>query len=275
MSAQLPGGGWGYHVDSPQAFPEPTCYSLLALADRDFARERALAWLGSLVDPQGRLFLPADDSPNWATAHLLILLTRLNILPDLREASIRWLLAWKSEYTESIEEVVLDATLVGWPWISDTFSWVQPTSYAALALKMAGLGAHARVQEAERLLLDRVCPGGGWNFGNPIVLDQPLDPSLVETAITLLALQNHPADKAEIADGLRVLEDGLPQIPSSLALSLGILCLLVYDRPVGRHVASLLSRQDEDGSWGRMNWWTALAVLALQAAEGDWHVFRL
>jgi len=199
----------------------------------------------------------------------------LNTKPDLREICIKWLLEWRSGYIEAYEAAVLDATLFGWPWISDTFSWVQPTAYAILALKLAGLEKHARIKEAERLLFDRVCPGGGWNFGIPIVLDQPLDPSLVETAIALIALQDFPETAEEIAGGLRVLEEGLPQTPSTLALSMGILSLLLYDRPVKEYVDLLLARRNDRGNWGGRNWWTALAVLALQAAEGGSHVFRL
>jgi hypothetical protein len=98
---------------------------------------------------------------------------------------------------------------------------------------------------------------------------------MVETAITLLSLQDLPEDTEAISSGLKVLEEGLPGLPSTLALSLGILCLTVYRRPVELYVDALLARQNKDGSWGGMNWWTALAILALQAVEGGEHVFRL
>ncbi len=274
--SELPEGGWGYLSDSTAAYPETTCYSLLALRDTPFPKEKSLAWITELVNEDGQLILPEDDSPNWGTSHLVITLERLKVLPEKKDASINWLLAWESQYTESkIEDIELDSTLIGWPWISNTFSWVQPTAYAVLALKLSGLHAHPRVQEAETLLFDRTCPGGGWNFGNPVMLGRPVAPSIVETAITLLALQDLPKGTDEISSGISVLEDGLPKLPSALALALGILCLTVYERPVTQHVERLLARQDKDGSWGGMNWWTALAILALQAAEGGEHVFRL
>lgn len=269
-------GGWGYHSDSAQAYPEPTCYSLLALKNLPFPQQKSLGWLSNLVNENGQLYLPKDDSPNWGTCHLIITLLRLNLLPEIRDASINWLLEWESQYTESkVEDIALDSTLVGWPWISDTFSWVQPTAFAVLALKLSGLKTHPRVLEAEKLLFDRTCTGGGWNFGNPIILDRPVDPSMVETAITLLALQDLPEDREEISKGLDVLESGLFNLPSALALSLGILCLTIYKYPVDPYVDTLLARQNEDGSWGGMNWWTAMAILALQAAEGGEHVFKL
>lgn len=276
VKSELHEGGWGYLSNSTEAYPEPTFYSLLALKDTPFPKAKSLKWATELVNDKGQLFLPGDDSPNWGTSHLVITLTRLKAQPEKKEASINWLLAWESQYTESkVEDIELDSTLIGWPWISNTFSWVQPTSYAVLALKMSGLQRHPRVLEAEKLLFDRKCPGGGWNFGNPVMLGRPVDPSIVETAITLLALQDLPEDTEEIASGLKVLENGLPRLPSALGLALGILCLTAYERPVGQLVETLLGHQNEDGSWGGMNWWTALAVLALQAAEGQEHVFKL
>lgn len=273
--AQIPGSGWGYRDDSPQAYPEPTCYSLLALADSSFTSPEPLDWLSGLVTTDGKLYLPNDDSPNWGTSLLIITLSRLNLLPIVREASINWLLEWKSQYVETGEVVTLDGSLIGWPWISDTFSWVQPTSYAIFALKLAGLREHGRVKEAEALLFDRMCQGGGWNFGNPIILNRPIDPSLSETSIALFALQDVPEAADAIDKGVTLLEQDLPKLPSALALSLGILCLQLFDRPVDRYVDLLLSRQESDGSWRQMSWWTALGVLALQVAEGGKNVFKL
>ena len=47
-----------------------------------------------------------------------------------------------------------------------------------------------RAREAETLLLYRSCIQGGWNFGSPIVLDQVIDPVVVDIAIAQFALQN-------------------------------------------------------------------------------------
>ena len=90
---------------------------------------------------------------------MIITLTLLNLLPFVKQASIGWLLEWKSLYIEFTKVVTLDGALIGWPWINDTFSWVQPTSYAIFALKLVGLREHARIKEAEALLFDRMCPG--------------------------------------------------------------------------------------------------------------------
>ena len=41
------------------------------------------------------------------------------------------------------------------------------------------------------MLLDRVCPGGGWNAGNAVVYGVPLRPHVDATAIALAALRAH------------------------------------------------------------------------------------
>jgi hypothetical protein len=275
LQSQLPEAGWGYYANTPQAYPEPTCYSLLALAGTSFSPTRVLNWLSGLVNTEGQLYLPNDDSPNWATAHLIITLIRLNQLPEELSASIKWLLAWKSKYVNTMEKIKLNGNLTGWPWISDTFSWVQPTSFAVLALKLAGRQKHERVKEAETLLFDRMCRQGGWNFGNPVVLDRQLEPSPADTAIALFALQDLPEAAEAIERGLTFLEQVTPRSPSALSLALTILCMQLFGRPTEQYAELLLARQEQDGSWGQMVWWTSLAVIALQAVAGGENVFQI
>jgi hypothetical protein len=72
---------------------------------------------------------------------------------------------------------------------------VEPTSWALLALKrMRGAlprrRTEDRIEEAHRLLADRMCRGGGWNYGNKAILGFDLDPYPDTTALALLALQD-------------------------------------------------------------------------------------
>jgi hypothetical protein len=73
-----------------------------------------------------------------------------------------------------------------------------PTSVALITLERAkrlGLIRGNEVQNRLRLgaemLLDRVCPGGGWNAGNAVVYGVPLCPHIDATAIALAALRFH------------------------------------------------------------------------------------
>ena len=41
------------------------------------------------------------------------------------------------------------------------------------------------------MLIDRACPGGGWNAGNAVVYGVPLRPHIDTTAVALAALRPH------------------------------------------------------------------------------------
>jgi hypothetical protein len=129
-----------------------------------------------------------------------------------------------------------DNSLQGWAWLDATFSWVEPTAWGTLALQKglrAGLvqeaPARARIEEAERLLIDRCCRDGGWNFGNANVMGQDLFPHMPTTAIALLALQGRRDDPV-VARSLSYLESHWSDEPSPLALGLSLICLRTYGR---------------------------------------------
>jgi hypothetical protein len=90
-----------------------------------------------------------------------------------------------------------DATLQGWSWTDGTFSWVEPTAWCTLATKKVapeGAAARARVGEAERLLRDRSCTGGGWNVGAAEIYGQQLPAHVPPTAVGVLAMQDRRDD---------------------------------------------------------------------------------
>lgn len=250
----------------------------MALAGRSEASaacEAAIRWLQSRMNNEGALTLIGDNQPHWSTSLMVIALTRLGGSGDLRDKAMNWLLAWKGERVEPKKEITLDGALQGWPWASGTFSWVEPTSYALLALKLAGHGRHPRVIEAERLLLDRVCQDGGWNYGNRVVYGAAFQGYLPNTALAALALQDSAAARPTVERGLAFLERGIQTHQSTLALSLAILCFQVFSKPIALLVTALKSRQQSDGSWRQQVHLTALAELALQAAAGGANIFAL
>ena len=249
--------------------------ALAGLREAGPARDAAIRWLQSRMNSDGALTLIGDNQPHWSTSLFVIALTRLGVRSDLRDKAVNWLLAWKGNRTEPKEEITLNGTLQGWPWASGTFSWVEPTSYAMLALKLAGQGRHKRIAEAEWLLLDRVCEDGGWNYGNRVVYGAAFQGFPSTTALAALALQDAAIARPAIERGLAFLERRMQSRQSALTLALAILCFQAFSKPTAALVTALKSRQQSDGSWRQQVHLTALAELALQATGGGTNVMAL
>ena len=95
-----------------------------------------------------------------------------------------------------------DASKHGWAWTESTFGWVDPTARAVLALRLLRPGAPA-IDDGVGMLRDRETVGGGWNYGNRVVLGEDLEPYAQTTAAALVALQR--ADPALEQRGLSTL----------------------------------------------------------------------
>jgi hypothetical protein len=154
-----------------------------------------------------------------------------------------WLLAvrgrrfpWRQRVREFFggrKVVELDSTLDGWPWTPGAFAWVEPTSWALLALKARWQArppraVRQRIGLGERMLADRACPGGGWNYGNSRVMGQDLDPYPDTTAVALLGLHGGSGDV--IARGFRALDRLIDAHTSGLSLSLALLSHRAWER---------------------------------------------
>jgi hypothetical protein len=176
---------------------------------------------------------------------------------------------------DATDEVPFDSELSGWPWMDATFSWVEPTSHAILALRASGHGDHPRVAEAEKMLLDRACVGGGWNYGNREVLGYDLPPFVPTTAVAVMALQGVADAGQAVDEGLDYLQNEVAAHPSALSLSLAILAFDIHGWSTGEFTRALVERQDPDGSWRGAIHLTALAALAVDASTGGENVFGL
>jgi hypothetical protein len=162
--------------------------------------------------------------------------------------------------------VELDPALRGWSWTSGVSSFVEPTAYALLALKrlrsrLPGVEVAARIDEAERMIYDRMCREGGWNYGNSVVLGAELWPYADVTALTLLSLADHRG-RRENERSLAALGRMLTHVDSGLTLSWAALCLSAY----GEDAAPVLRRLRL--AWTRARFLAdtrsiALAVLAM------------
>jgi hypothetical protein len=107
---------------------------------------------------------------------------------------------WKWRFRTAERHVRFDPDKFGWPWFPDTVSWVVPTAFAILAFNQLPCTcggfelAHLRVKRGVEMLMDRACPGGGWNAGNGVVYGTAVAPHADDTAIALLALRDGPQD---------------------------------------------------------------------------------
>jgi uncharacterized protein (DUF362 family) len=183
------------------------------------------------------------EEATWATALVLFVRAALGDAHADLERTAAFLLGLRGQVPDSTEAGELhdiDVTLAGWPWAERNFSWVEPTSWAVLALRRVGQGGHLRVQEGMRLLLDRAMDEGGINYGNRTVLGKRTDPIPGPTALTLIALQGH--DHPRIEPAVRYLVQQL-ETADLEHLCWGKLALDLYRHVPG--VDAALQRVDE------------------------------
>jgi hypothetical protein len=88
-----------------------------------------------------------------------------------------------------------------------------------------------RVRLAEAMLYDRMCPGGGWNAGNPLVYGVAGMPRVGPTVWALLALLDQ-RDRPENRKSLDWLSAAFPEIQGPGSLALAHLCLQAHGRAV-------------------------------------------
>jgi uncharacterized protein (DUF362 family) len=253
VSLAHPEGGWGYTADQP-AHLEPTCLALLALRPESAryaaAVEGGQAFLRRCRQSDGSYRLGRGrEAAIWGTA--LALFTeaayRGGAPPTADEqVTAALLLGTKGRVITADPEVAdmcdIDMSLAGWPWAEGNFSWVEPTAWACLALHALGQGGHPRVQEGERLLLDRAFDQGGLNYGNRVILGRTTEPIPGPTALMLLALQ-HRRDEPRVRAAVRYLREQLAGSHDLEHLGWGRLALDLYRDEPG--VAESLPRLDE------------------------------
>ena len=93
------------------------------------------------------------------------------------------------------------------------------------------------------MLMDRVCPGGGWNAGNGVVYGSPLAPHPDDTAIGLLALSDRTRDPV-VQSSVQWLERTARTLTAPSSLAWAILALAAHGRPVVSLLASLVALCD-------------------------------
>jgi uncharacterized protein (DUF362 family) len=253
VSLAHPEGGWGYTVGQP-AHLEPTCLALLALqpeAERYAAAVSAgRAFLRCCRQADGSYRLDRGrEAAVWGTALALFTeaVYRTGDQPTAdEEATAAFLLAVKGRVIAADPEVAdmcdIDMALTGWPWAEGNFSWIEPTAWACLALHALGQGQQPRVQEGEKLLLDRAFDQGGINYGNRMILGRMTEPIPGPTALMLLAVHDRRGEP-RVRAAVRFLREQLADSHDLEHLGWGRLALDLYRDEPG--VAHFLPRLDE------------------------------
>ena len=250
-SAQNGDGGWGFHPGS-QSRVEPTCWALLALTKSELS-----AGAGEILR-DGFGFLHASQLPDgswpsspeekigcWVTSLACWALLSEKDSCKALAAGLNWLCEdwprdgslWRRLLRRfSSERHISPKNLSyrGWGWTPRTSSWVEPTSFALIVLgesprESLPPAAKRRRQVAEAMLYDRMCPGGGWNCGNPMVYGVPGNPLVIPTAWALFALRDH-ANQPANAISLNWLEENLASVQGPGSLALARICLEAYGR---------------------------------------------
>lgn len=233
LDAELSAGGCRYIADGEPA-PEPTALACLAMAHHrpdSQAIATGLAFLARRQRADGGV--PSmDGGPAWPTA-LAVLAWKIAGAAGAHDARVaQGLDALLAQRGEAVAPGRLgpthDTTLVGWSWVDRTHSWVEPTSYAILAMRATGNAAHPRTRDGVRLLRDRAIRGGGWNYGNRDVLASTLRPFPETTGVALLALAGEPREPL-IDESVAWLRGALERVRSPMSLGWGVMALRAWD----------------------------------------------
>jgi Squalene-hopene cyclase C-terminal domain len=250
LRAQNSDGGWGFHSGSASR-AESTCWALLGLLHYSShgsttAIQRGLAFLrASQLSDGSWPSTPEEKTGCWVTS--LATLTLLAVAPQSPETSagLQWICKdwpadsapWRrflTRFSSQSRIAPINNSYRGWGWTPATSSWVEPTSFALLALSRVPENAlppqaSERVRLGEPLLYDRMCPGGGWNCGNPNVYGVAGEPLVGPTVWALLALR-HQSRREGNRSSLAWLEGNANQVNGATSIALARICLKVYDR---------------------------------------------
>lgn len=239
---QNPDGGWGY-FPGKQSWLEPTTYATLALHGTqgfDASFDRSWKLVRSWQTSEGS-FRPSGQvqGGTWVTAHVVTLASVRGVYDDSVRRSVDWMLSVVgAEHTLLMRaasfmhllKTKLDVSHEGWPWREGNAAWIEPTAHTLVALKKIsgkyqGAELEHRVGDGEALVLSRRCSDGGWNCGNPNVLNFDLPSYPETTGLALLGLQGRSA--SELDGPLDVARRFQRETKSSLAkawLSIALRC---------------------------------------------------
>jgi hypothetical protein len=268
LNAQNADGGWGFQPGL-ESRVEPTCWAILALralesgAPSNEISARGLQFLRKAQLANGSWPASTEVSTGcWVTALACWVLTRDVQAREAVAAGARWICndwprdgarwrRWRGRLFSHRKITEQNDSYRGWGWTPQTSSWVEPTSFALILLAISPIkslakAAARRRELARRMLYDRVCPGGGWNCGNPMVYGVAGEPLIVPTVWALLALRDAP-DRPEFVMSLDWLEKNIGNARGAGSLALARIGMEVGGRKwpeAGPALADLYGRNE-------------------------------
>ncbi len=192
----------------------------------------ARAAVGCLVSAQNRNGSVSvglnDQGPFWTTSLACIAWRQFEKCwssdagPEYRDAyrkGIDYLTQCGGETIERPNHFGHDTSLVGWPWVLGTHSWLEPTCLALMAMRHCGFSQHPRAIEAAGLLVDRQLPLGGANFGNTTVLGKQTRAHVLPSAMSVVAFHQVRPIPQPISKTIEYLRDQLNRPLGSVSLA--------------------------------------------------------
>ena len=278
-SVQHANGGFPYH-SGEEARPDSTAWAIISMSAYEFGKEscaRGKEYLVSQQGDDGRVSIsPKHPDASWPTPLAILAWQGFSRYHQPQSLAIDYLLGFTGRHFPTPDHSIIghDASILGWPWIANTHSWVVPTALALLAIQEVGLSRHPRALTGQQMLINRQLTNGGWNYGSTTVFNAELPPLPECTGIALQALAGHIPIRA-IERSLDYVLHELPHLRTPISLGWAILGLEAWGlKPKNTEglVRGCLQRQERYGPYPLPS--LALLLCAVKASHGLHSLFR-
>jgi hypothetical protein len=223
LSMALPEGGFR-NSDSGPFSPEASAWAAIALkasgAHPDIA-QRACRRLADIQQPDGRVSAVIGyTEAAWCTPLCILAWRSFPNYQRSVDAGIQFLLTFQGRHQakDADSPAGHDTSIVGWPWIENTHSWIEPTCYSLMVLKSSGYQDHPRTKQGVMMIMNRQLSTGGWNYGNTTVFKKRLLPVPENTGQALCALSGMAGEHA-VEISLRYLHTTIRKVRTPMALA--------------------------------------------------------
>ncbi len=278
-SVQLLNGGFPYHTGE-KARPDATAWAIVSMSAWEFEKEscaRGRTYLVSQQADDGRVSIsPTHPDASWPTPLAILAWQDFSHFHKAQFRAIDYLLGFTGRHFPNPDPSIIghDPSILGWPWVANTHSWVVPTALALLALQQVGLGTHPRSISGQHMLLNRQLTHGGWNFGSTTVFRKELHPLPECTGIALQALAGNTHTR-DIERSLDYVLHELPHLRTPISLGWALLGLGAWGlKPANTEelARASLQRQERYGPYPVPS--LALLLCAVKASHGLHSLFR-